>query len=49
MCGVFAETKADAHTNDTHTAADMNTFLRLWFAKFEEFQVRALGLLNTLR
>ncbi|KAI3433559.1 hypothetical protein D9Q98_003370 [Chlorella vulgaris] len=34
----YAETKADAHTNDTHTAADMNTFLRLWFAKFEEFQ-----------
>ena len=34
-----AETKADAHTNDTQTAADMNTFLRRWFAKFAEFQV----------
>jgi serine carboxypeptidase-like clade 1 len=34
----YAETKEDRHTNDTQTAADMNTFLRRWFAKFSEFQ-----------
>lgn len=36
-----AETAEDQHTNDTQTAADMNTFLRVWFAKFSEFQVLA--------
>lgn len=34
----YSETPADYHTNDTHTAADLNTFLRRWFNKFEEFQ-----------
>lgn len=34
----YAETREDQHTNDTQTAADMNTFLRRWFAKFSEFQ-----------
>lgn len=38
----FAETREDQHTNDTQTAADMNTFLRHWFSKFSEFRVRCL-------
>ena len=37
-----AETPADYHTNDTQTARDMNTFLRRWFAKYEQFQVGGL-------
>lgn len=34
----YYETKADAHTNDTQTAADMNTFLRRWLAAYPRFQ-----------
>lgn len=33
-----AETREDRHTNDTHTAADMNTFLRRWLEAYPEFQ-----------
>lgn len=36
-----AETAEDRHTNDTQTAADMNTLLRRWFAEFSEFKVLA--------
>lgn len=38
-----AETEAVVHTNDTATAADMDTFLRRWFRAFPEFQVPLQG------
>lgn len=37
-CSHTAETPGDRHTNDSHTAADMNTFLRRWLEAYPEFQ-----------
>ncbi|KAL4430952.1 hypothetical protein ABPG75_006208 [Micractinium tetrahymenae] len=34
----YYENDEDKRTNDTHTAADMNTFLRRWLEAFPEFQ-----------
>lgn len=34
----YYETPGDRHTNDSHTAADMNTFLRRWLEAYPEFQ-----------
>lgn len=33
----FSETKEDYVTNDTHTAADLNTFLRAFFSRYAAF------------
>lgn len=36
----YSETKDDYTTNDTHTAADLNTFLRAFFSRYAAFSER---------
>lgn len=39
----YTEDPHDVHRNDTQTAVDAETFLRLFFDYFTEFQVRSCG------